>query len=150
MQSNEHILILFLMLMNFICTYTIYMSEFLAQLTDPLTKSISTILRRRKRGNIGNAEWGGGGMGELWECMYHIRNILQINRQKYLLPSCRLKTRYIYWFLGRPCSNGGVGWGCWSAPSFICLWLFVSNKQWNQVALPHCLLDYWKLTSVPF
>lgn len=46
------------MLMNFICTYTIYMSEFLAQLTDPLTKSISTILRQRKRGKVGNGKWG--------------------------------------------------------------------------------------------
>lgn len=39
------------------------MSEFLAQLTDPLTKSISTILRQRNRGNIGNAEWGEGENG---------------------------------------------------------------------------------------
>lgn len=56
-----------------------------------MAKSISKVLRQRKRGKVGNGEvvrdWGE--MGESWECMFHVRNILQINWHNQNM-SCRV------------------------------------------------------------
>lgn len=43
---------------NIICTYKITRKVFLILFTDLLSKSISTNLKQRKRGNVGKGEWG--------------------------------------------------------------------------------------------